>query len=181
MILDRIVTSGAYRTGGLMLKLYPALAILIGCLNWSASAHSEESMALHPDFPVVSGDYKLTEDWAITLPQEMNRRFEDQDLVLWRPGFTIWMSLWNNDHDETIQERIQRLQSNASRDAFSASVRVDEVPARYSYRLNEDREEGIVYALYGFALKDDGHLQVAIYADSEDDIAEAKSIFDSIR
>ena len=138
-------------------------------------------MTLHPDFPVVSGDYKLSADWAMTLPQEMNRRVEDQDLVLWRPGFTIWMSLWKNEHDETIPERIQWFQSDTDPAAFDTSVQADEIPARYSYRLNENREESVVYALHGFALKDDGHLQVAIYVDSESDIAEAKVLFNSLR
>ena len=138
-------------------------------------------MTLHPDFPIISGDYQLSDDWALTLPTEMNRRIEDQDLVLWRPGFTVWMSLWNNDHGESVQERLQWLQSDTSPDAFDVSARADDTPARYSYRLNEDREEGMVYALYGFALKDDGHLQIAIYLDREADLAGAKSLFDSIR
>lgn len=164
-----------------MLKHHPALAILFGFVFWSVSASSEDSVTLHPDFPVVSGDYQLSTDWAITLPQELNRRVEDQDLVLWRPGFTVWMSLWNNDHDETIHERIQWLQSDTDPTAFDVSVQAEDVPARYSYRLNEDREEGVVYALYGFAVKDDGHIQIAIYVDSEGDITEAKSLFDSLR
>lgn len=138
-------------------------------------------MTLHPDFPVVSGDYQLSANWAITLTQEMNRRVEDQDLVLWRPGLTVWMSLWNNDHEETIQERLEWLQSDTSPDAFDVTVQADDTSARYSYRLNEDGEEGTLFALYGFALKEDGHLQIAIYVDGEGDLADAKSLFDSIR
>jgi len=111
----------------------------------------------------------------------MNRRVEDQDLVLWHPGFTVWMSLWNNDHEETIQERLERLQSDTSPDAFDVSVRAEHTPVRYSYRLNEDGEEGTVFALYGFALKEDGHLQIAFYVDREGDLADAKSLFDSLR
>ena len=137
-------------------------------------------MTLHPDFPVVSGDYRLSEDWALTLPVEMNRRMEDQHLVLWRPGFTVWMSLWKNCYGESIQERLQRLQLDTSTDAFGASVWADGTHARYSYRLDEDRQEGVVYALYGFALKEDGHLQIAIEVDREADLADAESLFNSL-
>ena len=111
----------------------------------------------------------------------MNRRVEDQDLVLWRPGFTVWMSLWNNDNGETVQQRLDWLRSDASPGAFEQRVQADESPARYSYRLNEEREEGAVYALYGFVLKEDGHLQIAIYADRESDIESAKSLLQSVR
>ena len=138
-------------------------------------------MTLHPDFPVVSGDYQLSADWSVTLPDEMNRRIEDQDLVLWRPGFTVWLSLWNNDNAETAEQRIEWLSSDVSVDAFDQSVQTESSPAKYSYRLNEEREGGVVYALYGFALKDDGHLQVAIYLDDENDVESAASLFQSIR
>ncbi len=137
-------------------------------------------MTLHPDFPVVSGDLRLSKDWTLTLPARMNRRVEDQHLVLWRPGFTVWMSSWKNCYGESIQERLQRLQSDTSPDAFGASVRAKDTPARYSYRLNEDREEGVVYALYWFALKEDGHLQIAIDVDREAGLADAESLFNSI-
>ena len=137
-------------------------------------------MTLHPDFPVVSGDYRISEDWALTLPVEMNRRMEDQHLVLWRRGFTVWMSLRKNCYEESIQERLQRLQLDTSADAFGASVWAGDTHARYSYRLDEVRQEGVVYALYGFALKEDGHLHVVIEVDREADLADAESLFNSL-
>ena len=138
-------------------------------------------MSLHPDFPVVSGNYLLNEDWALTLPDEFNRRLEDQDLVLWRPGFTIWMSLWNNDHGEAIGERLAWIREDVSGDAFELELDADSDPGRLVYRLNERREQNLVYALYGFVVKSDGHLQIAIYMDDEDDIVVAQGIFASIR
>lgn len=164
-----------------MVKHLSALAFLLGVFFSSVPASSEDSVTLHPDFPVVSGEYQLSTNWTITLTQEMNRRVEDQNLVLWRPGITVWMSLWGNDHEETIRERLEWFQSVTSPYAFDVSVRADDTPARYSYRLNEDGEEGTVFAFYGFALKEDGHLQIAIYVDREGDLTDAKSLFDSLR
>jgi len=158
------------------------LAILGLALVFGSLSNGEEDIVtLHPDFPVVSGDYQLSSRWAITLPKEMNRRFEDRDLVLWRPGITVWMSLWNNDREETVGERLAWLQSDASPEAFEVSVEANSTPARYSYRLNEQREGGVVFALYGFALKADGHLQVAIYVDEEADLADARALLSSVR
>jgi hypothetical protein len=138
-------------------------------------------MTLHPDFPVVNGDYRLAPGWAITLPKAMNRRIEDQDLVLWRPGMTVWMSMWNNDHAESVTDRLAWIRSDASPDAFDVSEDSKGTPARYSYRLDEQRDEGVVFALYGFALKDDGHLQIAIYVDEESDLADARELLSSVR
>ncbi len=137
-------------------------------------------MSLHPDFPIVSGQCQLSENWALTLPTEFNRRLEDQDLVLWRPGITIWMSLWNNDHGESIAERLNWIRDDISDEAFEVSVDADSDPGKLCYRLNEPREDGVVFALYGFIVKDLGHLQIAIYVDDEPDISIAKTIFDSV-
>lgn len=137
-------------------------------------------MTLHPDFPRVSGDYRLSDDWVLTLPAEMNRRMEDKHLVLWRPGFSVWMSLWNNCYGESIQDRLQWLQLDTNPAAFDTSLRADDTPARYSYRLNEEREEGVVYGLYGFALKTDGYVQIAIYVDHEADLVNAELLFNSL-
>jgi hypothetical protein len=49
-----------------------------------------------PGFPLVSGDYALTEEWAIHLPEKFARRVEEGNLVLWRPGLTIWLAAWGN-------------------------------------------------------------------------------------
>lgn len=137
-------------------------------------------MSLHPDFPIVSGECQLSENWALTLPMEFNRRLEDQDLVLWRPGITIWMSLWNNDHNESIAERLAWIRDDISEEAFEVVLDGESDPGRLRYRLNEPREDGIVYALYGFVVKDMGHLQIAIYVDDEGDIETAKNILDSV-
>ena len=164
----------------MMRQAIGSLAILF-VVSSPGLANSEVLVALHPDFPVVSGDFQLSADWSVSLPEQMNRRVEDQDLVLWRPGFTVWMSLWGNDKGESMQQRIDWIRSDTSPKAFDQLLQADDSPARYSYRLNEDREHGVAYALYGFVLKADGHLQVAIYVDSESDIESAKTLLQSVR
>ena len=48
---------------------------------------------LNPQFPIVEGRYQMTGEWSIALPGQFNRRIENQDLVIWRPGFTIWLAI----------------------------------------------------------------------------------------
>lgn len=137
-------------------------------------------MTLNPDFQVVSDFHQLDDDWWITFPKQFNKRFEDSEVVFWHSGFTIWASVWNNDDGKSIQERLDWFRSRADASAFDEAESTDGSPARYSYRLNESRQKGVVYALYGFVFKDRGHLQIAFYFDQENDLNMARSLFESI-
>jgi len=64
-----------------------------------------DQKVLHPDYPVVEGRYNLTNDWSLILDEAHNRRVEDGSLVLWRPSFTVWLNIWNNDKDSSKEER----------------------------------------------------------------------------
>src|SRR5688500_18258634 len=107
---------------------------------------------LHPDFPVVEGRYQITSDWAVTLPQQFNRRIEDDAMVFWRPGITAWTVVWGNDNNTSPLQRLESLRSDISPNAFDAESVTDGDVTRFSYRLTEDGDGQIVYALYGFAI-----------------------------
>jgi len=131
---------------------------------------------LHPEFPVVTGDYPLSDRWQISLPLKFNRRLEDGSLILWRPGITIYLIAWGNDDGESIGVRLNDLKSGISREAFEPKLGQSGVTQQFSYRLIEDG----VQAIYGFAVADDGHLQVSIYFDDEADVDLAREIFASL-
>ena len=61
-------------------------------------------MSLHPAFPIVEGNYRLTREWTIDLPGKFNRRIEDDDLVIWRPGLTFWIAIWGLEAGKTPEE-----------------------------------------------------------------------------
>ena len=146
----------------------------------AASMPNKESMKLHPDYPVVEGQYQMTKDWTVELPSKFNRRIEDGDLVLWKPGFTIWATAWNNDKSESQEERLDWIRSDSSTKAFDVSSDSEEGIVRYSYRLEEEEDERQP-AFYGFAIGTQGHIQMAIYFDSADAIDEASAIFRSLK
>ena len=135
---------------------------------------------VHPEFPVVEGRYQMTSDWAVTLPMQFNRRIEDGSLVFWRSGITAWTVVWNNNNGESQQERLKWLRADTSPDAFDVQSLTDGEVTRYSYRLTERRDEGVVHALYGFAIGVDGHVQMAIYFDDEADLETARAICRSL-
>ena len=135
---------------------------------------------LHPEFPVVQGRYQMTSDWAVTLPQQFNRRVEDGSLVFWRSGITVWVIVWGNDKEESQEERLEWLRGDTSPDAFDDESATNGDITRYSYRLTERRDEGVVHALYAFAIGVDGHVQMAIYCDDESDLETARAIYLSL-
>lgn len=135
---------------------------------------------LHQDFPIVEGVYKMTNEWSISLPGKFNRRIEDGDLVIWRPGLTIWVTVWGNDKDETNADRLNRIKNDISPDAIDIETSANANILRLSYRLKETEEQGAVAAFYCFAVGKNGHAQMAIYLDKESDVKYAQVILQSL-
>ena len=90
---------------------------------------------LHPDYPIMEGKYRMTADWSVTLNQPHNRRIEDGSLVIWRPGFTVWVNVWGNDNNQTIEERVKRIQSDVSPSAYEIISKKNGSGFIHAYRL----------------------------------------------
>ena len=133
-------------------------------------------MDLHPDFPVVEGHHQMTQEWSVVLPSKFNRRIEDGDLVFWRPGFTVWVAVWNNDKKETKQQRLASLKTEHARGAFAVQERQIGSTLFYTYRLAENSKDKRVPALYCYAFSDFSEVQMAIYFDSETDASIGESL-----
>lgn len=135
---------------------------------------------LHPDFPVVSDHYQMTDMWSVVLPGEFNRRIEDGDLVIWRPGITIWTAIWGNDNNLPADKRLIELKQDISDDAFDIEEDVTGSILRFRYRLVEDSDDDRIPAYYCFAVGNSGYVQMAIYFDDENDLSVAESIWKSL-
>lgn len=137
---------------------------------------SIDSNNLHPNFPIVSGQYQLTSTWSVSLPLKFNRRIEEGSLILWRPKLTLYFNVWNNNHNESIDTRLAQLKQDISTEAFELSEQSTISHHRLSYQLLEDG----IHTLYGFVLAKESYIQVAAYFDNASDINLARSIFASI-
>jgi hypothetical protein len=125
---------------------------------------------LNPNYPVVEGPHQITDDWSIVLPRPFNRRIEDGELCIWRPGFTVWVVAWNNDDDESAAERLDWLRETSSPGAFDVIDEQSNDLVRFAYRLEEPSDDKRVAALYCFVIGRAGHLQLAMYFDREADV-----------
>ncbi|GAA5497214.1 hypothetical protein Rhal01_03407 [Rubritalea halochordaticola] len=137
-------------------------------------------MQLHPDYPVVEDAYQMTKEWTVTLPTRFNRRMEEGDLVIWKPGFTIWTVVWGNDQNLSQEERLVWIKDESSPSCYDEITEESDGITRYAYRLKEYSEDDRLPAFYCYAFGNLGHVQMAIYFDSEEDIADAMAIWRSL-
>lgn len=127
------------------------------------------STELHPDFPVVSGDFVLTKGWRIDLPEKFNRRVEDGSLVLWRPDLTFWINVWNNDHQRSIEELLQKILMDVSPNRSDEQIERAGGVSRLTYELAEEdlgREKSGYRSINGYVISDAGYVQISAYYDT---------------
>lgn len=154
------------------------LALFVGLLVVPSYSHGAKM--LHPDFPVIEGRYQMTKEWSVTLPEKFNRRIEGGDLVIWRPGVTLWIAVWGNDKNENADARLKSIRHDISPKAFDIQTSKTSHILRLSYRLKEGKDQGGVPAYYCFAVGDTGDVQMAIYLDNEQDVKSAQTICGSL-
>lgn len=131
------------------------------------------------EFPFMIGRVALSPEWTIDLPLAYKQRFEESQMVLWRPGFTIWMSVWGNDTNTSVEERQRQFAQAASAGKLNESVVYNDGRCYYSYRIDEESVDQRVAAFQGFAFAEHGHLQLSIYFDDEADAELATHILHS--
>ena len=158
------------------------LLLLSGCNDIAPKSQPEgrDVVKLHPDYPVVDGAYQMTKNWSVDLPSQFNRRIEDGSLVIWRPGFTMWIEAYGNDDARTNEDRVDEIRADSSPDRYDEMTESEDDLIRYSYRLSENEPDSRRDALYCFAVAEAGHIMMAIYFDDTDDITYALKIWRSI-
>lgn len=135
-----------------------------------------------PGFPLVDGDYRLTEHWSIALDRPFARRIEGGELVLWRPGLTVWISAWRNDLGESVESRLADAVERSSLDRFEVDQGIRDGVGRFSYRLIDRSEDGHpVESLNAQLFSEGGQLIVGIYFDDPADAVVARRLVDGIR
>jgi len=122
---------------------------------------------LNPEFPIVEGRFDMTRDWSIALDQPMNRRIEDDALVLWRPGLTAWVNAWGNPHHEPPIVRLNKLRAMSAPKRYNENNWAASDLLYSTYRLDEASDGQQQSALYGFVVGPNGHVQIAVYFDHD--------------
>lgn len=123
----------------------------------------------------------MTREWSIQLRQPFNRRFEDDSLVLWRPGMTAWIIVWSNNLLQTATTRLARIRRDMSQGAFDLDEFTHRDVIYFAYRLEEPSDDARVAAFCSFAVGTTGHVQMSVYFDDEADLPRARDLWRSLR
>lgn len=140
-------------------------------------------MTLHPDYPTVSGSYWLTDEWSVDLPVELNRRIEDGDLVLWRPGLTFWIAIWSAS-GKPKEERLSSILESADPARTDQQVGHDGNLVRLTYELVEsdsERKQSVYGSISGHVLSVEESVQISAYFDTPKDRSLGYQVIHSVR
>jgi len=126
-------------------------------------------MSLHPDYPIVTGQYQMTDEWTVILPEKFNRRVEEGSLVLWRPALTFWITIWGNDADASTDERLASILETASDLRSDQQIERADDLVRLTYELPEEdpsQPKAIYRSISGYVICAPGHVQITAYFDT---------------
>ncbi len=101
--------------------------------------------------------------------------------MLWRPNFTIWINIWKNTHNQSIESRLKRIVADASPNRFNETSEFKDRFHLFTYRLGEESDEEPAPSYYGHAIGPNDSVQLAIYFDDLNDANTASEILESIR
>ncbi|WP_028024024.1 hypothetical protein [Enterovibrio calviensis] len=128
----------------------------------------------------VSGTTALTDEWTVTLPSAFQSKMEEEDLVIWKSGLTIWCSVWGIEPEESREEALEWIAEEQAEKAFDVEQTEKEGLIFYRYRLFEETNDYSVASVYCFAFSHTNYIQLGIYVDDEADVALALDICESL-
>lgn len=133
-------------------------------------------------YPIVEGFYELTEDWGTTLPEPLAKRADGDMLMLWRPGFTVFVTVWGEgEEDVSRKQRLRDIKRECDPDGRVVRNSDNGEMILYAYRLRDITPDGEMETLTAFAVTNRGHIQLVISFDEAKDEAKALEMVDGIR
>jgi hypothetical protein len=141
-------------------------------------------LSISNEYPSVKGTFRMNTVWSVDLPAEFNGRFEAGDLVIWKPGLTLWIEAKGRERGELKYERYKRFKKENSKNKRNERIEEDvrQTLDTYEFKVrDETREIKEYFAIYAFKINEFSFVQIWAYADSGKDKIMAYSIIRSIK
>jgi hypothetical protein len=129
--------------------------------------------------PVEDGNVKITENWSFSVESRFLRRLENSSLVVWKPGFTIWMNVYNAN-DLLLEQRIESVVNSRPEKAFDFKKSKSNDLVKMSYRMIEQGEKGEQPSAYIFGFTEKFEVHMTIYFDDDKFLPDIESVFESL-
>jgi hypothetical protein len=124
---------------------------------------------------------QISQEWWIGLDDSYHTRVDNGSLVLWRPGRTVWINIWNDHEAGTPRERLDRWVAERDVRANDLFNQQDGDLLRYGYLLEEDEEAGGErLGLYSYTVSPTSTVQMACYFDLKEDLGWAEAASQSL-
>ncbi len=130
--------------------------------------------------PVDTGLMSIMDIWQFEISERMTRRYDNGSLVVWKPGFTIWI----NSHSETVKpvsDRIKAILGTMSTDGYDLQRSQDDCIRKIRYQLEEDRDGAVQSSMHIFGITEDQDIHISIYYDSPKHKQEIEKIWGSLQ
>ncbi len=128
--------------------------------------------------PLEIGRINITKNWSFELSTHMLRRVEGGSLVLWRPGFTIWLDSFKAQSE--VEKRIKGVLDTMSPESKDLLNLSEKGFHKMRYRLDEETGLKTQAASYIFAFSEHHEIHMAIYFEDENDMSNIDNIWNSL-
>ncbi|MFO7560728.1 MAG: hypothetical protein R6X10_18010 [Desulfobacterales bacterium] len=157
------------------------MLLIPGCSGTQGPISAGQPETLDPDYHVITGTYRMEQNWSIDLPTRFNKRIEKDYLVIWRPGFKIQISFSDNNRSEKIEKRLTRIKEKVPSEAFDIQTIHEDEITRFAYRVSEKKEGLISHEFHGFLIGDVSHVEMVFSFERESDFEMARGIWLSVK
>lgn len=124
---------------------------------------------------------RVTSEWLIGLPDEFEKRVEENKLVFWKTGITIIIAAFRLPESIGKLELLNQIQSKIPENALEklVSTKGEIVGLGYT-QIQKIKGQIDRLSLVSFTASDTSCLQVAFYLDDPDDLEWAKSVWKGV-
>ena len=130
--------------------------------------------------PIDKGFVKVTNNWSFNVSSRMLKRFDKGSLVIWRPGFTIWLDSYDTN-DSGVSARVESILDTISPKKIDFINVSQNGMQKIRYRLKEATDGKKQDAIYLFAVTESHEIRMAVYFDNQQDISEIVKIWDTLQ
>lgn len=130
-------------------------------------------------YPVDAGKIVVSSAWEFRISSRMLRRIDESSLVIWKPGFTIWLNAYTPNNND-IAERVDCILQIKSAEAYGLEQEASADFTKLKYYLveNTDGKKQTSANLFGFTKENEIHMSV--YYDGEEFLPEIDLIWSSL-
>jgi hypothetical protein len=125
--------------------------------------------------------FQITKEWIINLPEDFEKRVEDEKMIFWKTGVTVVVAAFRLPEKTDKINLLNQIQGRMPEDTLETLVSTKGEVVGLGYTHIHAKADGKKrLSLYTFTCSDTACLQTAFYLDDPDDLSWAKSVWKNI-